>query len=113
MAERQGDAVECNAMMADGGAFVPGGMHGMMGNSQMQGHGMQGGGMMGWMADGGPPGMMQRQGMQVPADARVEDVDGGARLTLTPKDPADLAALRARVRAHVEHAKTGHCPMMW
>ncbi len=64
---------------------------------------------------GGPgmgPGMMERQGMRFPpADARVEDVAGGARVTLTAKNPADVEALRAHVRMHLDHLKSG-CPMM-
>lgn len=62
---------------------------------------------------GGPPmqGTMSMQAMP-PADVRADDVEGGARLTFTAKDPADVAALRSHVRMHVEHMNGGHCPMM-
>jgi hypothetical protein len=48
----------------------------------------------------------------VPSDARAEDSDGGARIVLTPKDPAQLADLRAHVREHVAQMQSGHCPIM-
>lgn len=52
-------------------------------------------------------------GGKVPASAaRVEDVDGGARLVLTPRDPAELPALVEHVRGHAEAMATGSCPMM-
>jgi hypothetical protein len=44
--------------------------------------------------------------------AKYEAIENGARLTLTPKDPAKLAQFRDRVRAHVEGMKKGECPMM-
>jgi hypothetical protein len=47
-----------------------------------------------------------------PAEARVDDVDGGARLTLTAKDPMDVPTLRDHARMHAEHMKAGGCPMM-
>ncbi len=56
-------------------------------------------------------GMMSMQAMP-PADVRVEDVEGGARLTYTAKNPADVPALRSHVHMHVEHMKSGGCPMM-
>lgn len=43
------------------------------------------------------------QGMQLPPfAATVEDVEGGAKLRLTPADPADLERLRARAHARAE-----------
>src|SRR5688572_2589748 len=45
--------------------------------------------------------------------AKYELIAGGARLTLTPKDPAKLAEFRKQVRSHVERmSKEGSCPMM-
>jgi hypothetical protein len=46
------------------------------------------------------------------ATARAEDVEGGARLLLTPRDPAQADALRAEVREHAARmASGGGCPM--
>ncbi|HET9622932.1 MAG TPA: hypothetical protein VFP84_16285 [Kofleriaceae bacterium] len=50
--------------------------------------------------------------MMVPSTARAEDIDGGARIVLVPKEPAQLAALRAQVHAHADHMASGHCAMM-
>jgi hypothetical protein len=36
----------------------------------------------------------------------------GAKLTLTPRDPAKLAEFRTQVRAHVEKMQKGECSMM-
>lgn len=55
-------------------------------------------------------GMMSMQAMP-PADVRADDVEGGARLTFTAKNAADVPALRSHVRMHIEHMKSG-CPMM-
>ena len=52
-----------------------------------------------------------RKGM-MDARAVAEDVDGGARLVLTPNDPAQLATLRDHARAHAEGMRKGDCPMM-
>jgi hypothetical protein len=71
----------------DGDEPAPGGMQGGMG--------MMGGGMM-------PP----------PSTARSEEVEGGARLVLTPRDPADLARLREHVGQHGDMMASGRCPMM-
>jgi hypothetical protein len=54
-----------------------------------------------------------RPGAPMPAaDARVDDIDGGARIVLTPKDPAQLAVLRGHARAHGQQMAAGRCPMM-
>jgi len=66
------------------------------------------------MGDAGRPmaGMTMMQGMRMPpADVRVDDVDGGVRLTLTARDPADAPALRAHAHMHVDHMKAGGCSM--
>lgn len=71
-----------------------GSMHGDMKHGQMMG----GGEHMGMM----PP----------PSHAAVEDVEGGARIVVTPNDPADLDGLRSTVRIHAEHMqKSGTCEM--
>jgi hypothetical protein len=48
----------------------------------------------------------------VPSHAAVDDVEHGARIVLTPDDPAQLVALREHVHSHVEMMKSGTCPMM-
>lgn len=48
----------------------------------------------------------------VPSTARNEPIKGGARLILTPKDKADLPALRKSVHKHAEKMTSGQCPMM-
>jgi hypothetical protein len=92
-----------------------GGMHGgTMGSGQ-------GGGMHGGMRGSGGSGdihggMMGSGGMRemqmIPAHATVEEIPGGARLVLTPNDPAQLTALRDHVRQHVAMMQRGQCPMM-
>lgn len=54
---------------------------------------------------------MSHEGM-VPATAAAEDVDGGARIVLTPEDPSQLGALRTHVHDHAERMARGECPMM-
>jgi hypothetical protein len=49
---------------------------------------------------------------KVPSTARAEDIDAGARIVLTPRDPSQLAELRARVHEHAAQMASGHCPMM-
>ena len=66
----------------------------------MHGGGMHGGGM--------------HEGMRMPpSTGRSEDIEGGARLVFTPRDPADLARLREHTRQHADKMASGHgCPMM-
>lgn len=71
----------------------------MMGSGDMNSGGMMGSGHM--------------KAMMVPSNARAEDVEGGARIVLTPKDPAELQTLRDHVRGHAERMAAGYCPMMW
>ena len=42
--------------------------------------------------------------------ASVEDIDSGARVTLMPKDPADLEKLRVHAREHADKISRGDCP---
>jgi len=56
------------------------------------------------------PAMMQ--GQMMPGTVKYEAIENGAKLTLTPKDPAKLAEFRAQVRAHVEKMQKGECSMM-
>lgn len=47
-----------------------------------------------------------------PSRAVVEDVEGGARVTVTPNDPADLEHLRSSIRERVAYMQdTGSCGM--
>jgi hypothetical protein len=46
-----------------------------------------------------------------PADVSVEEIEGGSRIVLAARDPADVEALRAGVRRHVERMRDGGCPM--
>src|SRR5262249_30749564 len=52
------------------------------------------------------------QGQMMPGTVKYEAIERGARLTLTPSDPAKLAELRNRVREHVEKMQKGDCSMM-
>jgi hypothetical protein len=55
---------------------------------------------------------MMNGGMMVPFTAKYEEIPNGARLLLTPKDPAQLETLRAQARQHAERMKNGECTMM-
>jgi hypothetical protein len=88
---------------SSGGTGMHGGMHGgMMGSDASPG--MMGGPMMGGgsMMGGMMPGMK----------AQVEDVDHGARLKMTPVDPAKLMEMRGRMRQHAQMMNQSHgCAM--
>ncbi len=59
-------------------------------------------------AEGDQPGM----GSSMPAaSAKSEPIDDGARLVLTPLDPAKLEALREQVRDHQKHMSANECWM--
>jgi hypothetical protein len=81
----------------------PGDMSGMQGGMHGQG-GMMGSGA----GQGGETGHMP---MPPPSTTSVEDTDTGARLVVTPKDPAQLAQLQSAVRAHAGMMQPGHCEM--
>ncbi len=85
---------------ADGGRVAGG----MIGGMRMM-HGADAGMRMGRM--GGTMAMTMPQ-----ADVRVDDVEGGARITLLARNAADVTALRDHARMHVEHMRSGGCPMM-
>jgi len=51
-------------------------------------------------------------GNMMPFSVKYEEVAYGARLTLTPKNPAQLDAFRTAVRQHAEQMKKGECLMM-
>ena len=90
------------------------GMSGMMmkggdgGAGMMMGSGMGHPGMMG---DGGA-GMMMG-GSMPPMNVQVDDVEGGARLRMTPRDPSRVAEMKKHVQQHAQMMNQGHgCPMM-
>lgn len=61
----------------------------------------------------GHHGTRMGHGMRMPeATTSIEEVPGGSRLVLRPKDPAMLGALREHARQHSEHMQGGACPMM-
>jgi hypothetical protein len=45
--------------------------------------------------------------LQTPAMSVVDDVPGGVRIHVTPKDPADLEALRDEIEARIDRASDG------
>ena len=104
--------VEMHDRSAGGGRQHGMAMHGHQG-SAAPGHHHHGsppaaGGQAPGRAMGGP-GM---SGPRMPAaDARSEDVEGGARMVLTPRDPTELTALREHTRQMAERMATGECPM--
>lgn len=58
-------------------------------------------------------GGMMAGGMKMPAaTARSEEVEGGARILLAPKDAAELEKLREHARHMSERMSAGQCPMM-
>ena len=60
---------------------------------------------------GGGPAMMEGMPMPPPSRAWVEDVQNGARISLTPNDPADLEKLRSAARMHATHMQQHGCSM--
>lgn len=63
--------------------------------------------------EAGGRGMMMGGAMMMPAaTASAEDIEGGARLLLQPKDPAQLGALREHVWMKAQRMAAGECPMM-
>jgi hypothetical protein len=60
----------------------------------------------------GMPAGQSMQGRMIAGDVTYGALPNGARLTLTPKDPAKLADFKAKVRTRVEQMKKGNCSMM-
>lgn len=67
------------------------------------------------------PGMMRGMGMGMTAPehaalmgakVRAENLPNGARLVFTPKDPAQLPALRTALAKHAQKMASGQCGMM-
>jgi hypothetical protein len=57
-------------------------------------------------------GMMKSDMMMPAATASAEDIEGGARLVLRPKDQSQLEALREHAHKHAGQMTAGECPMM-
>jgi hypothetical protein len=77
-------------------------------------HAMGDGGHMGeghggMMHEGTGMGGMERP---PPSHAVVEDVENGARVVVTPNDPADLQKLQTTVKAHAQKMQQEGCGMM-
>ena len=53
-----------------------------------------------------------KHGQMMPGTIKYEEIENGARLTLTPREPAKLDEFRKQVRAHVEKMQKGDCSMM-
>ena len=53
-----------------------------------------------------------KHGQMMPGTIKYEEIENGARLTLTPREPAKLDDFRKQVRAHVEKMQKGDCSMM-
>jgi hypothetical protein len=58
------------------------------------------------------PDKASMHGEMVAFSAKYEEIANGARLILTPKDPALLDTFRDKVRQHAEQMKKGECSMM-
>ena len=103
MAEKHNQPGGGHMMMGSHGAPAPGAdaehPHGVQAGAGHEGSG-RGGMMMGG-------GMMMHA-----ATASAEDIEGGARLILQPKDAAQLGALREHVRMKAQRMAGGECPMM-
>ena len=69
------------------------------------------------MMDGGWPPMAQGRHvvrgnmMMVPATATVQDIDGGAQLIFTPREPSQWKELALHLKFFVERMQNGECPM--
>jgi hypothetical protein len=48
----------------------------------------------------------------VPSRAEVQEIDGGAEIVLTPRDPSELQALRQNVEQQARQMASGACPLM-
>jgi hypothetical protein len=85
--------------------------HHAAGDSGHMEHGQ--GAMMGTGGEHGAHGAgMGGMAMPPPSRAVVEDVENGARLVVTPNDPADLQKLQSTVKSHAERMQQEGCSMM-
>jgi hypothetical protein len=61
---------------------------------------------------GGTHDGMMGGSMMPAANARSEEIEGGSRIVLTPRDPTELTALREHARYMADRMASGQCPMM-
>jgi hypothetical protein len=95
------------------GAQAPGA--GAMYGEQAQGgtqsmQGMEHGAMEHGSMEHGQP--MMGQASFIPSRAQVEEIDGGAEVILTPRDPGELQALRQHVEQQARQMASGACPLL-
>ncbi len=83
------------------------GMHASAGGDDSPSEHEQRGGMMGGGMMGGGGG-----NMMPPSKARAQNVEGGARIVLTPIDPAKVATLQEHAGQMAERMSSGKCPMI-
>ena len=96
---------QASGAMGTSGMMMKGGDGGA---GMMMGSGM---GRPGMMGDGGA-GMMMG-GSMPPMNVQVEDIEGGARLRMTPRDHSRVAEMKKHVQQHAQMMNQGHsCPMM-
>ncbi|MBC7173156.1 MAG: hypothetical protein H5U40_12035, partial [Polyangiaceae bacterium] len=48
----------------------------------------------------------------VASRAEVEEIDGGAQIVLTPRDPSQVQALRQEARQQAQVMSGGECPVL-
>ena len=86
--------------------------HGM--SDRMNGQASGAMGTSGMMMKGGDGGAgMMMGGSMPPMNVQVEDIEGGARLRMTPRDPSRVAEMKKHVQQHAQMMNQGHsCPMM-
>lgn len=63
-------------------------------------------------ADHEDQGMMDQHPNMHRAEARAEDIEGGARVVFELRDDGDVEGLREEVRMHAQNVAAGECPMM-
>lgn len=97
-----------NAHRSDGHGPMMQMQGGMQGGHMQSGH-MQSGHMQSGHMHGG---MMQGAMMMPPSTARAEEIEGGARLVLTPRDPAQLSTLRENIQQMAGGMASGQCPII-
>lgn len=97
--QSHGDGMKMSKQEASGGAGEH--PHDKQGAG---GHHHKGGMMAGGMMTGGM--------MMPPSAARSEEIEGGVRVILTPRDSTQVAALQEHARHMAEQMSSGQCPMM-
>jgi hypothetical protein len=96
-----------------------GGSHGVAGKEGAAGKaGTAGGTTPSGAGQGGSHGIAgqsltaEQQSIIANTEARAEDIEGGARLVFTPRDPGQLTTMRDQLRLHAQQMAMEQCPMM-